>query len=118
MWWFIQVAKTFDDDTTLFPAPALAVEVLSKATADNDRGIKFEDYAANGVTEYWMVDPADRAIEPYARVDDELGGHFVLNAKLMEAEELASIVLPGLRFPAAAAFDAEANARAVAEVEK
>lgn len=113
-YWPEEVAETFDDDTTLFPAPALAVEVLSPSAAQNDRGVKFDDYAANGVSEYWIVDPAARAIEQYARVDDELGGHFVLNAKLAGEDELASIVLPGLRFAVWAIFDAEANARAVA----
>ena len=115
-YWPKEVADTFDDETTVFPPPALAVEVLSKSTREIDRGVKFEDYAANGVTEYWLIDPADRVIEQYARVDDELGGHYVLNAKLTGDEELSSIVLNGLHFPAAAVFDSERNHRARASL--
>ena len=38
-------------------APDLAVEILSPATADRDRGYKRELYGRHGVTEYWLVDP-------------------------------------------------------------
>lgn len=117
-YWPKELAEGFNDETTLFPPPALVVEVMSKSTRENDRGIKFEDYAANGVTEYWIVDPDEQAIEQYARVDDELGGHYVENARLAGEDELASIVLVGLRFAASAAFDGQANARAVASLER
>jgi Uma2 family endonuclease len=40
-----EISDTFKDDTMLFPAPDLVVEILSKRTAKRDRGIKFEDYA-------------------------------------------------------------------------
>ncbi len=53
-----------------FPAPDLIVEVLSESTEANDRGIKFEDYAAHGVVEYWIVDPMagdHRAVSPAGR---------------------------------------------------
>ncbi|GAB2598351.1 Uma2 family endonuclease [Spirosoma areae] len=39
------------------PAPDLVIEVLSKSTARRDRGVKFTDYAANGIAEYWIVNP-------------------------------------------------------------
>lgn len=57
---------------------------------------KFEDYAANGVTEYLIVDAATRRIEQYARVDDELGGHYVENARLAGKDELSSLAPPAL----------------------
>jgi len=38
-------AEKFTDETLLFPAPDLVVEILSKSTKKNDRGIKFDDYA-------------------------------------------------------------------------
>ena len=38
-------------------APDLAVEILSPATADRDRGYKRELYGRHGVTEFWLVDP-------------------------------------------------------------
>ena len=39
-------------------APDLAIEILSKSTANRDRGIKKTRYERLGVAEYWVVDPA------------------------------------------------------------
>ena len=38
-------------DTMKFPVPDLAVEVLSPSTEVRDRGVKFEDFASNGVAD-------------------------------------------------------------------
>ena len=43
-------------------APDLVVEILSPTTADRDRTVKLDLYAAHGVKEYWMVDPDSRTI--------------------------------------------------------
>jgi Uma2 family endonuclease len=40
-------------DTLKFPVPDLIVEVVSSSTEDRDRGVKFEDYEASDVGEYW-----------------------------------------------------------------
>ena len=53
----------FTEDQMQFPAPDFIVEVLSDSTANNDRGIKFEDYADHGVQEYWIIDPATEVLE-------------------------------------------------------
>ncbi len=58
-------SKDFHDDQLLFPAPNLVVEILSESTKKRDRGIKFVDYAAHGVLEYWIVDPTKKCIEQY-----------------------------------------------------
>jgi Uma2 family endonuclease len=39
------------------PAPALAVEVVSPNQSDRDYRYKRSEYAARGITEYWIVDP-------------------------------------------------------------
>jgi Uma2 family endonuclease len=49
--------------------PDLVVEILSPSTAARDRGIKLERYRHFGVPEYWMVDPAARAIEVWRLAD-------------------------------------------------
>ena len=58
-------ARRFHPDLMKFPAPDMIVEILSPSTEKMDRGIKFEDYAAHGVGEYWLVDPERESIEQY-----------------------------------------------------
>ncbi len=58
-------ATAFAPDQMQFPAPDLVVELLSPSTSKHDRGIKHVDYAAHGVTEYWIVDAETETIEQY-----------------------------------------------------
>lgn len=46
-------------------APDLVVEVLSKSTAQRDKGEKYDIYELNGVREYWIVDIAHATLEVY-----------------------------------------------------
>lgn len=45
--------------------PDLAVEVISRSTAQTDRLDKFIEYAKGGVSEYWIVDTAKQSIEVF-----------------------------------------------------
>lgn len=58
-------AKEFTADQKLFPPPDLVVEVLSPSTEKIDRGIKFHDYAAHDIAEYWIVDTNEKFVEQY-----------------------------------------------------
>lgn len=58
-------ADKFTDDQYIFPVPDFIVEILSEKTTAVDWGIKFEDYAYNGVGEYWIIDPKKQEIEQY-----------------------------------------------------
>ncbi|WP_089717537.1 Uma2 family endonuclease, partial [Candidatus Entotheonella palauensis] len=58
-------ASLFAPDQMRFPGPDFVVEVLSESTAERDRGIKFDDYAAHAVSEYWIVDPEHETVEQY-----------------------------------------------------
>ncbi|MEZ4829099.1 MAG: Uma2 family endonuclease [Bacteroidia bacterium] len=60
-----EIADQFSEDQTLFPAPDFAVEILSPKTAAIDRGAKRLDYAAHGVSEYWIIDPVKMCIDQY-----------------------------------------------------
>jgi len=72
-------------------APDLVIEILSPTTSKRDRGVKLKAYARHGVTEYWIVDPAQRAIEVY-RMDRE---GYLAPRVCCEAEQLSSSMLPG-----------------------
>ena len=111
-YWPKTVSDAFTDDTTIFPIPALVIEIISPSTEANDRGVKFEVYAACEVREYWLVDPAARRVEQYDL--DPATKTFRLRAISVADQAVASNVLPGLAFPANAVFDAASNARAVA----
>lgn len=58
-------STAFKEGQSIFPAPDLVVEILSKSTKNNDYGIKFEDYLAHNVTEYWIIDPIKKVVELY-----------------------------------------------------
>lgn len=47
----------------IYGAPDLVVEVLSPSTRQIDQTRKYRTYAAQGVKEYWMIDPDSRAID-------------------------------------------------------
>jgi Uma2 family endonuclease len=93
-------AATLDPDQMRFPAPDLVVEVLSKSTEANDRGVKFDDYAAHGVAEYWIIDPAAETVEQY-RLDGE---SYTLAIKA-KSGDLESAVIDGFTIPVRALFD-------------
>ena len=95
--------------TLKFPPPDFICEVLSKSTEARDRGIKFKDYAAHGVREYWLADPRTRVLEQY--VTDGKGG-YQLRLK-SGSGEIESTVIKGFRIPIRALFDAKANAAAL-----
>ncbi len=66
-----EISQHFTDDQLIFPAPNLAVEILSKSTKGNDYGIKFEDYAAHGVSEYWIINTEEESVEQYILNEDK-----------------------------------------------
>ncbi|MBI4626135.1 MAG: Uma2 family endonuclease [Verrucomicrobia bacterium] len=100
-------AALIEPDQLRMPVPDLIVEVLSDSTAANDRGIKFADYAAHGVGEYWIVDPEAETIEVYLR--DTAASVYLAAAPLRGAAIVRSRVLAGLEFPAGAIFDEAAH---------
>jgi len=104
-------AATFQPDQMRFPAPDLAVEVLSASTEANDRGIKFEDYAAHGVVEYWLINPDTETVEQYRLSGN--GYELVMKA---QTGELHSSVVPGFVIPVRAIFDDAINRATLAQL--
>ncbi|MBI5387706.1 MAG: Uma2 family endonuclease [Verrucomicrobia bacterium] len=101
-------AARLHPDQLLLPPPDFIVEVLSESTERNDRGVKFRDYAAHDVQEYWLVDPDAEVIEQFVNRD----GHYALLLKL-NTGAITSRVVQGFTVPVRAVFDAEENLAAL-----
>lgn len=99
-------AATLAPDQMRFPAPDLVVEVLSETTQAIDRGVKFDDYAAHGVVEYWIVDPVAETLEQYRLPEN--GDTYELVIKAMTGQ-VRSVVIPGFEIPVRAIFDPQVN---------
>lgn len=93
-------AQAFAPDQMKFPAPDFVVEVLSPATEAIDRGIKFQDFAAHGVTEYWIVDPHQEYIEQYILKQNKY--ELLVKAK---TGTVRSVAVNGFDIPVRAIFD-------------
>lgn len=98
-------AATFRKGQSLFPAPDLVVEVLSKGTAHIDRGIKYNDYEAHDVLEYWIIDPDEEVVEQY-RLDSKKKYDLLLKSKSGIIESKA---ITGFSIAIEAIFDDEKN---------
>ena len=102
-------SKIINDDTTIFPIPQMIIEVVSPSTEHLDRGVKFTDFAANGVKEYWIVDGTTDTIEQFILRDNE----YFLEKKHDVKSIIASPVLTGLSVSADIFFDKTANRAAI-----
>ena len=105
--WRKEVADSFTDDTMQHPAPDLVIEILSKSTAKRDHGIKFEDYAAHGVGEYWLVDPIRQLVEQYKLDEAFMAYEAVCTFKLPDS--ITAVTVPGFTIPVRAIFDQQTN---------
>lgn len=88
-------------DYGLVTPPDLVIEILSPSTARYDRTDKKDRYEAFGVRELWLVSPEAWIIEIFAL---DAYGRYALHARVGLDEPVSSTVLPGLSFPASAAF--------------
>ena len=107
---FFNPEKTsqFHSNTMKFPVPDFVVEVLSETTECFDRGVKFEDYEAHGVQEYWIIDPTEgrETVEQYVLEN----GTFQLRLK-SGSGDITSHVINGFQIPIRAVFDTQDNLR-------
>ena len=81
-------------------ASDLLIEILSPSNPEHDSVRKRALYARGGVREYWLVSPEVATIEVLVLDDDVYRTH--LHAR--GDEPVDSTVLPGVSFPASAAF--------------
>ena len=96
----------------IYGAPDMVVEVLSHSTRKKDRTIKKDTYEAQGVKEYWIVDPRAKSVMVYFLregkyfLDDEYILFDEKELELLTEEEKAEIkyevpvkILDGLKIP-------------------
>jgi Uma2 family endonuclease len=104
----LYVAATHEDrvrEHYIAGAPDLVIEVLSPSNPGYDRVKKLRLYEAQGVPEYWIVDPAAEAVEVYRAITH--GGRLARQASLSAAagETLETPLLSGLRIPLSEVFE-------------
>ena len=96
----------------VYGAPDMVVEVLSHSTRKKDLTIKKDIYEAQGVKEYWIVDPRAKSVMVYLLRDGKyfLDEVYTLmsedDLKLLDEDELADVkyevpvsILDGLNVP-------------------
>ncbi|MEL7159605.1 MAG: Uma2 family endonuclease [Bacteroidota bacterium] len=115
--WYKEKAASFTDEMNVYPPPDLVVEVLSKSTQGRDRGEKKDAYEADGVREYWIVDPKARTLELYELAKNKHGKMvFHLRDTFGVEQSFTSLLLPGFTVPLRAFFEPEARDKAVREL--
>jgi Uma2 family endonuclease len=83
-------------------APDLAIEILSPGAENTRRDniVKRQTYAKFGIKEYWIVDPIVELIE-ISRLQNNV---FASIGKFRNSDEIASSLLPDLKFRATDVF--------------
>lgn len=84
-------------------AADLVVEVVSEDDPDRDWVTKRAEYAAAGISEYWIADPRDRTLTIFT-LDSGMTDYREAG-RYREGETAASLLLPGLTVNVAAAFE-------------
>jgi Uma2 family endonuclease len=82
------------DDRGCIGAPDLVVEILSPGNSKKEMGIKFDLYEENGVKEYWIVEPAEKAIFIYTLKE----GKYIGLKPCIEGQKITSPLFSELDF--------------------
>lgn len=101
-------SASFTEDQVLFPAPDLIVEILSDSTEKRDRGVKFKDYQAHKIEEYWIIDTENQTLEQYHLKGDT----YDLILKSSQGF-VKSFVIDGFQIPIIAIFNEAENLKAI-----
>jgi Uma2 family endonuclease len=97
---FVSTARSRIVQDWVRGAPDLLVEVVSPDSARRDRVRKRALYAENGVSEYWIVDPAEESVE----VLFLKAGAYESAGTFRADDAVASPLLAGLELPARRVF--------------
>jgi Uma2 family endonuclease len=83
------------DDRGACGAPDLAIETLSPSNRKDELRMKYEVYEEAGVKEYWIADPAKKAVLVFLLQPD---GKFSVPEIFTAGDQLAAQCVPGLKF--------------------
>ena len=97
-------SRLFKPNQVKFPVPDFVAEILSPGPEHFDREVKFEDYAAHGVGEYWIIDPDQQILEQYVLKGEE----YQLLSK-SGSGTVKSRVIEGFEIPIPAIFSPDEN---------
>ena len=97
-------SDNFIENQTLFPAPDFIIEILSEGTKKRDRGVKFQDYQAHHIEEYWIIDPIHETVEQYHL--EEEGYELILKSS---EGNIKSFVMTDFQIPIQSVFEEELN---------
>lgn len=86
----------------------LVIEILSPSAKSRDRGVKFKDYQAHGIDEYWIIDPTDDTLEQYHLFGEEY--ELILKSAVGDVKSFA---VEGFQIPIRAIFDETENLKAI-----
>lgn len=106
-------SENFHAKQMQFPAPDFVAEILSPSTEFNDRVIKFEDYAAHGVKEYWIIDPETNVVEQYELINEKYELGLKSNNGIIK-----SFVVNNFEIPIQSIFNNEENLKALKNIIK
>jgi Uma2 family endonuclease len=87
-----------EDGKSCRGAPDIVIEILSPSNTANPLFLKFNQYLAAGVREYWVIVPETKTIQVHVleKRDGETAGHYISTVH-DNVEGLDVSVLPGLR---------------------
>ncbi|MDR0453048.1 MAG: Uma2 family endonuclease [Treponema sp.] len=92
-----------EDNRSCRGAPDLVIEIFSPSNTNSILLLKFNQYLAAGVREYWVIVPETRTVQVHILGED--AGHYISTVHA-GAGALDVSVLPGLRVDFAPVWDA------------
>jgi Uma2 family endonuclease len=93
-------SHSFLEDQNIFPIPDFIVEIQSKKTGRIDRTVKYKDYEAHGVGEYWIIAPRKKELECYILKDGSYTLKNIYKSGIIESE-----IIYGLQFDVEVLFN-------------
>lgn len=81
--------------TDNMPAPLLVVEVVSPGKVNEDRDYRYKrsEYAARGISEYWIVDPAKAQVTVLTLVDGLYEAQVLTGAAVLKSSQVPGFEL-------------------------